>query len=516
MLTEGDRDDAERAIPPTIDALLSARLDRLGPGERAVISRAAIVGKEFSAEATLDLLPEDARAFGPRHLETLVRKEFIGPAPTDGLGAGFRFRHILIQQAAYRATPKTLRAELHERFADWVGRSRPRRARRALRGRRLSPRAGVSLPSRARPRRCAGAGRSRTEPATISPPPGSRRSSAATCRRRSTCSVARPRSRRRRAGPASRRCRSWDTRCSRSARSTRRAPCSPALASGRAPTAIAASSGGSRSHGHGSRCTGIPERSTLTRSRWRPRRRSTCSASSATRPGWRARTWSSPTSSGARAGSRETSDAATRAAEHARRAGNRREVGWALGQNALCAIHGPMPVAEGLDWLERLLRGEPENRTLDANLSGFVALLEAMSGRFDEARRHIKESRALARDLGSDLAGGRPGAAQRLRRAARGRSGRRRARHAGGRGGLSRDRRGLVPVHRRGRPSARGLRAGSLRRRLRSARGDRRTAGADRSRVADQAHRRPGAVARQTWPARRGRAPGTRGRGARR
>jgi tetratricopeptide (TPR) repeat protein len=59
-----------------------------------------------------------------------------------------------------------------------------------------------------------------------------------------------------------------------------------------------------------------------------------------------------------------------------------------------------MPVAEGLDSLERLLRGEPENRTLDANLSGFVTLLEAMSGRFDEARRHIKDSRALARDLG--------------------------------------------------------------------------------------------------------------------
>ena len=153
MLAEEDHDDQERSIPPTIDALLSARLDRLGPGERAVISRAAIVGKEFSAEATLDLLPENARAFGTRHLETLVRKEFIGSAATDGPGAGFRFRHILIQQAAYRATPKTLRAELHERFAAWVGRSRPTRNRRALRGRRLSPRAGVSIPSRARGRR---------------------------------------------------------------------------------------------------------------------------------------------------------------------------------------------------------------------------------------------------------------------------------------------------------------------------------------------------------------------------
>ena len=59
-----------------------------------------------------------------------------------------------------------------------------------------------------------------------------------------------------------------------------------------------------------------------------------------------------------------------------------------------------MPVDEGLAWLEGLLRAEPENRTLDANLSGFVTVLEAMSGRVDEARRHIAETRALARDLG--------------------------------------------------------------------------------------------------------------------
>ncbi len=84
MLAEEDHADQSRSIPPTIDALLSARLDRLGPGERAVISRAAIVGKEFSAEATLDLLPENARAFGTRHLETLVSKEFIGSAAPAG------------------------------------------------------------------------------------------------------------------------------------------------------------------------------------------------------------------------------------------------------------------------------------------------------------------------------------------------------------------------------------------------------------------------------------------------
>ena len=41
-------------------------------------------------------------------------------AASPGPGEDFRFRHILIQDAAYRATPKSLRAELHERFADWI------------------------------------------------------------------------------------------------------------------------------------------------------------------------------------------------------------------------------------------------------------------------------------------------------------------------------------------------------------------------------------------------------------
>src|SRR3954447_6476524 len=120
MISEKHGYETELSIPPTIDALLQARLDRLGPGERAVISRAAIVGKEFSAEATVDLLPDDARAFGTRHLEALTGKEFIGRAPAPGDVESFRFRHILIQEAAYRGTPKSLRAQLHERYAAWI------------------------------------------------------------------------------------------------------------------------------------------------------------------------------------------------------------------------------------------------------------------------------------------------------------------------------------------------------------------------------------------------------------
>src|SRR4029079_5193231 len=55
------------------------------------------------------------------HLQTLVRKELIRPDRTDLPGEdAFRFRHLLIRDAAYEAMPKELRAELHERFADWL------------------------------------------------------------------------------------------------------------------------------------------------------------------------------------------------------------------------------------------------------------------------------------------------------------------------------------------------------------------------------------------------------------
>ena len=124
MLAEGAGADAEVLLPPTIEAVLAARLDRLGPGERAVIDVAAVVGKEFSEAALAELLPDDARAFASRHLETLVDKELLRratvPITSD---AALRFAHVLIQQSAYRMIPKSLRATLHERAADWLERS---------------------------------------------------------------------------------------------------------------------------------------------------------------------------------------------------------------------------------------------------------------------------------------------------------------------------------------------------------------------------------------------------------
>jgi class 3 adenylate cyclase/predicted ATPase len=119
MLAEGEPAEGTLEIPPTIQGLLAARLDRLGADERAVIERACVVGKRFWAAAVADLSTESARESVEQNLELLVRKDFIGadsPPVVPG-EVGYRFRHQLIRDAAYNGIPKGDRAGLHERFA---------------------------------------------------------------------------------------------------------------------------------------------------------------------------------------------------------------------------------------------------------------------------------------------------------------------------------------------------------------------------------------------------------------
>jgi class 3 adenylate cyclase len=111
------------AIPPTIHALLAARLDRLGDEERGVIERAAVAGRVFSWGAVAELSPADRRARVIVCLQSLARKELIRPDySATWEDEAFRFTHILIRDAAYGAIPKARRAVLHERMAEWVRR----------------------------------------------------------------------------------------------------------------------------------------------------------------------------------------------------------------------------------------------------------------------------------------------------------------------------------------------------------------------------------------------------------
>ncbi len=112
--------DAVTALPPTIQALLAARLDRLDPFERDVLERAAVVGKEFWPGAVAALGEPRDGAVGTKLLD-LVRRDLVEPAPPSFPGEdSFRFRHALIRDAAYAGIPKRTRADLHERFAGWL------------------------------------------------------------------------------------------------------------------------------------------------------------------------------------------------------------------------------------------------------------------------------------------------------------------------------------------------------------------------------------------------------------
>ncbi len=111
----------ELAVPPTIQALVAARLDQLGVDERTLLGCASIEGRVFHRGAVSELVSEDLRPELDSHLRALVRKELLRPDRPSLQGEdAFRFRNQPIQDAAYDSLPKESRAELHGRFAGWL------------------------------------------------------------------------------------------------------------------------------------------------------------------------------------------------------------------------------------------------------------------------------------------------------------------------------------------------------------------------------------------------------------
>jgi class 3 adenylate cyclase/tetratricopeptide (TPR) repeat protein len=114
------RDLSDIDLPPTINALLAARLDHLVPEERAVIEPASVVGLVFPRGAVEELTPVSLRPTIDDHLRSLIRKHLI--RPHAAAEASYRFDHILIRDAAYQRLLKRTRATLHERFVEWADR----------------------------------------------------------------------------------------------------------------------------------------------------------------------------------------------------------------------------------------------------------------------------------------------------------------------------------------------------------------------------------------------------------
>src|SRR4051794_7868013 len=114
-------ESGEIIVPPTIQALLAARLDRLARDERAVIEPAAVVGLEFAEPAVAALTSDAVRPDVSRHLGTLERRRLVRAEPSTSTGEhGYRFHHLLIRDAAYNGMLKRARATLHERLVAWA------------------------------------------------------------------------------------------------------------------------------------------------------------------------------------------------------------------------------------------------------------------------------------------------------------------------------------------------------------------------------------------------------------
>jgi len=107
-------------VPPTLQGLIAARLDRVAPEVKALLQRASLAGRLFSTDA-LTALGEGA-APDPSLLRDAIRRDLLVEADERALGSGrvFRFKHVLIRDVAYATVPKAERSRLHDRYGRWL------------------------------------------------------------------------------------------------------------------------------------------------------------------------------------------------------------------------------------------------------------------------------------------------------------------------------------------------------------------------------------------------------------
>jgi tetratricopeptide (TPR) repeat protein len=389
----GDDPAAWVSVPPTIHALLTARLDSLGPDERAVLEAAAIEGKVFDRDRALALLDDQERESFDAALAGLARKRLI---ERDGTRARvLRFHHQLIRDTAYDAMPKQLRADRHARFA--AG---------------LEAREPVS--------------------ATREEMIGHHRERAVLLRRELGEADAAT------ADLAARAARSLGT-AARSA--AQREDPSSAVALLERATALVASDAGTRSAllpslgaslfeaGRIPEATSVLDEAVALAPDVRARARAgverefvrleTESSAGNARALHVAeavlpilehagddlgqcRAWSLRAQATWLAGHVEAADAAwEQAAACAERAGDERELFWALGCRAMAAVWGPTPVPEAIRRCEGFRERVEASPVAVASIDNPLATLHAMNGDFDLAERHLAAARRMREQLGS-------------------------------------------------------------------------------------------------------------------
>jgi predicted ATPase len=101
-------------IPPTVQAILAARIDRLPPDEKDLLQTLAVTGKEFSLSLVREVIKQPDDEIN-RMLNDLQLAEFIYEQPTAG-DIEYTFRHALTQEVAYNSVLAERRRALHVRI----------------------------------------------------------------------------------------------------------------------------------------------------------------------------------------------------------------------------------------------------------------------------------------------------------------------------------------------------------------------------------------------------------------
>jgi tetratricopeptide (TPR) repeat protein len=123
---------SEISVPPTIQALLTARVEQLERDERAVIEPSSVAGFSFAQSAISFLVDEPLSSQVGGHLGSLTTKQLVRPDLDGPFGDdGYRFEHALVRDATYQRLLKRTRATLHERFVEWADRLNRERGREA-------------------------------------------------------------------------------------------------------------------------------------------------------------------------------------------------------------------------------------------------------------------------------------------------------------------------------------------------------------------------------------------------
>ena len=106
------------ALPPTVQLILAARIDRLGEREKSVLQTAAVIGRDFDRRLLQDVAGYDAGELDAA-LGALLQAEFLHETavyPTSQ----YRFRHPLTQEVALNSQLRERRARVHAKVAGAV------------------------------------------------------------------------------------------------------------------------------------------------------------------------------------------------------------------------------------------------------------------------------------------------------------------------------------------------------------------------------------------------------------